>query len=52
MVWCDELAADAQSWANNIASRGVFEHAKERKGAGENIAMCSGKFKMISLQIV
>ena len=36
MVLCDELSKDAQVWAD----RGVFEHCKERNGAGENI----GKF--------
>ena len=36
MVLCDELNKDAQAWAD----RGVFEHCKERNGAGENI----GKF--------
>merc|ERR1711933_426058 len=39
MVLCDELNKDAQAWAD----RGVFEHCKERNGAGENIAWNCGK---------
>ena len=40
MVLCNELNKDAQAWAD----RGVFEHCKDRNGAGENI----GKFEFYS----
>ncbi len=35
--WSPLLAAQASVWAKELAARGVFEHAKERSGAGENL---------------
>lgn len=45
MTWSDELAQEAQKWANHIASQGKLAHCppQERKGQGENIACCKGK---------
>lgn len=45
MVWCDQLAQEAQAWADRIAADGKFQHcpANDRKGQGENIACCKGK---------
>lgn len=37
--WSPELALQAQGWADSLARRGVFEHSKERAGAGENLWM-------------
>ena len=39
LVWSKPLADQAQVWADSLARRGVFEHAKERGGAGENLWM-------------
>ena len=38
LVWNDRLAADAQKWANVLASRNAFEHSRAR-GVGENLWM-------------
>ena len=37
MTNCPTLDSEAQEWAN----RGVFEHAQNRNGAGENIGNSS-----------
>jgi uncharacterized protein YkwD len=37
--WSPVLAAQALVWANDLARRGVFEHSKDRNGAGENLWM-------------
>lgn len=38
LVWSGELAADAQRWADHLASTGTFAHMDGRQsGAGENI---------------
>lgn len=39
LVWSPVLAAQAKVWADDLARRGVFEHARERFGAGENLWM-------------
>lgn len=39
LLWSPMLAAQARVWADELARRGVFEHAKERFGAGENLWM-------------
>ncbi len=39
LVWSPALAAQAASWAQDLARRGVFEHSKDRQGAGENLWM-------------
>jgi hypothetical protein len=36
LVWSEQLAADANQWAHNLAARGVMEHAPQRT-YGENI---------------
>lgn len=45
VVWCEDLAQQAQAWADHIAQLGTMKHAaaKDRKGQGENIACCKGK---------
>ena len=37
--WNPMLAAQAGVWARDLASRGAFEHARDRLGAGENLWM-------------
>lgn len=39
LTWSTQLAADAQSWADDLAKRNVMQHASSdvRKGAGENL---------------
>jgi len=47
LVWSNKLAANAQQWANSLASRGVFEHSSnsQRPGEGENLWKgTSGRF--------
>lgn len=39
LEWSPVLAAQARVWADDLARRGVFEHARERFGAGENLWM-------------
>ena len=48
MVWSDELAIEAQKWADKIAADGKMSHApgKDRAGQGENIACCKGEVLM------
>lgn len=41
LEWDDSLASDAQSWADNLASTGTFEHSGA-SGQGENLYMSSG----------
>lgn len=45
MRWSDELARDAQAWAEKIARQNTLRHAtsQERKGNGENLAFFGGK---------
>ena len=31
----------AQEWAEKLMAEGKFEHRKDKKGKGENIATCS-----------
>ncbi|XP_020607070.1 Golgi-associated plant pathogenesis-related protein 1-like [Orbicella faveolata] len=47
LKWSDEIAKDAQAWAEKLARARSLQHASqsERKGTGENIAMFSGKFE-------
>lgn len=43
--WSATLAAQADSWAQTLASRGILYHSAERQGAGENLWMgTSGYF--------
>ena len=44
LTWSDELARDAQAWAQKMARERKLSHCKDRKGCGENIAMMSGRF--------
>lgn len=39
LVWSDRLERDAQSWAEHLAARDLYEHAtiEQRKGQGENL---------------
>ena len=37
--WSAKLAAQAQAWADTLASSNRFEHAQDRDGAGENLWM-------------
>lgn len=37
LKWSPVLAQQASEWADTLAARGVFEHATDRKGAGENL---------------
>ena len=37
LAWNARLAADAQRWADSLARRRAFQHAKNRGGAGENL---------------
>lgn len=37
--WSDRLAGQAQDWADHQAYHGLYEHAEERFGAGENLWM-------------
>jgi hypothetical protein len=39
LVWSDDLARDAQTWSNQLASSGRFEHSKDRNNQGENLWM-------------
>ena len=39
LSWSPVLAGQAQVWAADLARRGVFEHSKDRQGAGENLWM-------------
>merc|ERR1719220_1748735 len=49
MTLCNELTSAAQAWAD----RGVFEHCKDRNGAGENIAWnCAGTAEEAAAQAV
>ncbi|KAL9983713.1 hypothetical protein ACROYT_G005931 [Oculina patagonica] len=47
LKWSDEIARDAQAWADKLARARSLQHASksERKETGENIAMFSGKFE-------
>lgn len=47
LTWSDEIAKEAQAWAEKLARAGKLQHASqaERKGYGENIAMFSGRFE-------
>jgi uncharacterized protein YkwD len=39
LVWSERLARDAQSWADHLAARNLYDHASPqvRKGQGENL---------------
>lgn len=39
LSWSPVLAGQAKVWADDLARRGKFEHAKERHGAGESLWM-------------
>lgn len=43
--WNDQLAVQAQGWADTLAQRGAFEHSRDRGATGENLWMgTSGYF--------
>ena len=44
LSWADDLAKDAQAWAEKLANARTLQHASksERNDAGENIAMFTG----------
>lgn len=44
--WADDLAREAQAWAEKLARARTLQHSSksERNDAGENIAMFTGKF--------
>lgn len=46
MKWADDLAREAQAWAEKLARARTLQHSSksERKNAGENLAMFTGKF--------
>lgn len=46
LKWADDLAREAQAWAEKLARARALQHSSksERKEAGENIAMFTGKF--------
>ena len=46
LSWADDLAKDAQAWAEKLANARTLQHASksERNDAGENIAMFTGSF--------
>ena len=46
LKWADDLAREAQGWAEKLARARTLQHSSksERKDAGENIAMFTGKF--------
>ncbi len=37
LAWNDRLSAEAQRWANSLARRRAFEHARGLRGVGENL---------------
>jgi uncharacterized protein YkwD len=39
LSWSPQLETQAREWARSLASRGAFEHSRERAGAGENLWM-------------
>lgn len=41
LAWSEQLAAEARSWADNLARRNLLQHSdyRERRGAGENLWM-------------
>jgi hypothetical protein len=39
LVWSDDLARDAKTWSNQLASSGRFEHSNDRNNQGENLWM-------------
>ncbi|MFN3910868.1 CAP domain-containing protein [Hyphomonas sp.] len=52
LVWNDDLARDAQRWADHLAATGVLEHAgrDENPNSGENLSMGSaGGYSMAQL---
>ena len=46
MKWADDLAREAQAWAEKLARARTLQHSSksERENAGENLAMFTGKF--------
>lgn len=46
LTWADDLATEAQAYAEKLASARKMQHASksERKEAGENLAMFTGCF--------
>lgn len=47
LKWADDLATEAQAWAEKLARARTLQHASksDRKDAGENIAMFTGNFE-------
>ena len=39
LAWSPQLAAQAAIWARHLASKGLFEHSKNRGNVGENLWM-------------
>ena len=37
LAWSPVLAQQAAVWAESLAARGLFQHAADRQGAGENL---------------
>ena len=35
--WSERLAGQAQEWADHEAYYGIYDHAEQRHGAGENL---------------
>ncbi len=44
LSWSPRLESQAREWARSLASRGAFEHSRERAGAGENLWMGSAGY--------
>lgn len=44
LIWSPTLAGQASIWARHLASRGLFEHSRDRLGAGENLWMGTSGF--------
>jgi len=47
LTWAEDLAKEAQAWAEKLARARTLQHASksERKEAGENIAMFTGSYE-------
>lgn len=46
LKWADDLAKEAQAWAEKLARARTLQHSSkgERNNAGENLAMFTGRF--------
>lgn len=42
--WNAKLASDAQGWADTLASRGAFEHSRDRGPTGESLWTGTGGY--------